>query len=48
MCIGVVPFLMFYYEAWDPETKNSQLCMALGYELCTVLVVGTTMLLMCA
>jgi hypothetical protein len=25
MCIGVVPFMMFYYEAWDPEGKDWQL-----------------------
>ena len=46
MCIGIVPFLMFYYEAWDPESKNWQLWTALKYELCTVIVVGTTLLLM--
>ena len=37
---------MFYYEAWDPESKNWQLWTALKYELCTVIVVGTTLLLM--
>jgi len=46
MCIGVVPFLMFYYEAWDPESKNWQVWTAIKYELCTVIVVGLTLLLM--
>ena len=46
MCIGIVPFLMFYYEAWDPESQNWQLWTALKYEFCTILVVGTTLLLM--
>ena len=46
MCIGVVPFLMFYYEAWDPESKNWQLWTAIKYELCTVFVVGFTLILM--
>ena len=29
MCIGVVPFLMFYYEAWDPESQDWQLWTAI-------------------
>ena len=46
MCIGVVPFLMFYYEAWDPESNNWQLWVAIKYELCAIVVVGATCLLM--
>ena len=46
MCIGVVPFLMFYYESWDPESKNWQLWTAIKYEVCTVVVVSFTLILM--
>ena len=46
MCIGVVPFLMFYYEAWDPESNSWQLCTAVKYEVCTVLIVGATLFFM--
>ena len=33
MCIGVVPFMMFYYEAEDPDSRNWQLWTAIKYEL---------------
>lgn len=46
MCIGVVPFLMFYYEAWDPEGKDWQLWTAVKYEACTIVVVAATLGLM--
>eukprot|EP00325_Prymnesiales_sp_UTEX-LB-985_P002044 CAMPEP_0174700544 /NCGR_PEP_ID=MMETSP1094-20130205/5468_1 /TAXON_ID=156173 /ORGANISM="Chrysochromulina brevifilum, Strain UTEX LB 985" /LENGTH=477 /DNA_ID=CAMNT_0015898047 /DNA_START=144 /DNA_END=1577 /DNA_ORIENTATION=+ len=46
MCVGVVPFMMFYYEAWDPESKNWQVWTAIKYETLTILVVGTVLVLM--
>ena len=46
MCIGVVPFLMFFYEAWDPESRNWQLWTAIKYEFCTVIVVGLALVLL--
>jgi LMBR1 domain-containing protein 1 len=46
MCIGVVPFMMFYYEAWDPESRNWQLWTAMKYETCTVVVVALALFLM--
>ena len=46
MCIGIVPFLMFYYEAWDPESKDWQMWTAIKYELCTVFIVSLTLGLM--
>ena len=45
MCIGVVPFMMLYYEAWEPESKNWQVWTAVKYESATVVVVGTLILL---
>ena len=45
MAIGVVPFMMFYYEAWDPESRNYQLWTAIKYEVLTVFVVGGLLLL---
>ena len=41
MAIGVVPFMMFYYEAWDPESRNYPLWTAIKYEVLTVFVVGS-------
>ena len=46
MCIGVVPFMMFYYEAWDPDSRNWQVWTALKYEFVTVLVIGSTLVVM--
>lgn len=46
MCIVIVPFMMFYYEAWDPEGRNWQVWTAIKYEVVTVVVVGTTLVLM--
>ena len=46
MCIGVVPFMMFYYEAWDPESRDWQVWTAIKYESVTVLVMGLTLGLM--
>lgn len=46
MCIGIVPFMMFYYEAWDPESRNWQAWTAIKYESVTVLVLGLTLGLM--
>jgi LMBR1 domain-containing protein 1 len=46
MCIGVVPFQMFYYEAWDPESNTWQLWTAIKYEFCTVFIVGMTLVLL--
>jgi len=48
MCVGVVPFMMFYYEAWDPEGRNWQVWTAFKYEIVTLIVICTTLLLMWA
>jgi len=48
MCIIVVPFMIFYYEAWDPEARNWQVWTAFKYETVTIIVVGTTLVLMWA
>ena len=45
MCLGVVPFMMFYYEAWDPEGRNWQVWTAIKYEALTIVVVGTTLVI---
>ena len=42
MCLGVVPFIMFYYEAWDPEGRNWQVWTAIKYEALTIVAVGAT------
>ena len=46
MCILIVPFLMFYYEAWDPESRDWQAWTAIKYESVTVVVVSITLSLM--
>jgi len=48
MAVGIVPFMMFYYEAWDPENPNWQVWTALKYEFLTILVTGTVLVLMWA
>jgi len=45
MCLGVVPFMMFYYEAWEPEGRNWQVWTAIKYEAVTIVVVGATLLI---
>eukprot|EP00908_Phaeocystis_cordata_P015384 Transcript_26542.p1 GENE.Transcript_26542~~Transcript_26542.p1 ORF type:complete len:358 (+),score=45.92 Transcript_26542:113-1186(+) len=45
MAIGVVPFLIFYYEAEDPEGRSYQWWTAMKYEFVTVVVALTCVLL---
>jgi len=44
MAVGVVPFLIFYYEAEDPESRSYQWWTAIKYEVVTVLVCLTLVL----
>ena len=43
MIVIVVPFTMFYYEAYDPESRNWQIWTAFKYEVCTILICGLTL-----
>ena len=45
MAVGVVPFLIFYYEAEDPESRQYQWWTALKYEALTVGVCVTLMII---
>jgi LMBR1 domain-containing protein 1 len=45
MAVGVVPFLIFYYEAEDPESRQYQWWTALKYEALTVVVCVTLMII---
>mmetsp|Transcript_48649 Transcript_48649/g.103780 ORF Transcript_48649/g.103780 Transcript_48649/m.103780 type:complete len:474 (-) Transcript_48649:106-1527(-) len=46
MAVGVLPFLIFYYEAEDPESIEYQWWTALKYEFVTVAVAATTISIM--
>jgi len=46
MTVGVIPFLIFYYEAEDPESRDWQIWTAIKYEFITVVVAVTTVVLM--
>lgn len=45
-CVGIIPFTIFYYEADDPESYESQLWTAVKYELVTFLVSIVTFFLL--
>jgi len=44
--VVVIPFLIFYYEAEDPENRRGQLCWALLYETVALAVAATVLVLM--
>ena len=46
MATAVVPFLIFYYEAWDPEKPNGRLRAALCYETITCIVTAILLAIM--
>jgi len=46
MIVGVLPFLIFYYEAEDPESREWQWWTAAKYEVLTVIVAATTVVIM--
>ena len=46
MAIGVIPFLIFYYEAEDPESREWQIWTALKYEFITVIAAATVIVVM--
>jgi len=45
MAIGVVPFLIFFYEAEDPESRQYQWWTAIKYEVITIVVCLTCVLI---
>lgn len=46
LCVFVIPFALFYYEAEDPESNSSQFWTALKYEAITVVVAFITLIIM--
>ena len=48
MLIFVIPFSLFYYESAEAENNriSSQICQAIQYEICTVIIVFLILLLM--
>jgi LMBR1 domain-containing protein 1 len=44
--VVVIPFLIFYYEAEDPESARGQLCWAIVYETVTLASAATVLVVM--
>ena len=46
MVIVIVPFMIFYYEAYDPDSDEPQWCTALKYQSVTMIAASLTISLM--